>query len=70
MQIVCITSSVIVMTSSVATVIPGHGLKCDNRIAANIIKTPYSNFKLDFPYERADVLEKKYCIKYAVGQSW
>ena len=48
MQIMCITSSVVVMTSSVAMVIPGHELNCDNKIAANTMENPYSNFKLDF----------------------
>ena len=36
------------MTSSVAMVIPGHGLNCDNKIAANTMENPYSNFKFDF----------------------
>ena len=36
------------VTSSVAMVIPGHGLKCHNRIAANIMENPYSIFKLFF----------------------
>ena len=48
MQIMCITSSVVVMTSSIAMVIPGHELNCDNKIAANTMENPYSNFKLDF----------------------
>ena len=54
-QIMCIASSVVVMTapvvvktSSVAMVILGHELNCDNKIAANTIENPYSNFKHDF----------------------
>ena len=46
MQIMCITSSVVVMTSSVAMVM--LELNCDNKIAANTMKNPYSNIKLDF----------------------
>ena len=55
MQIMCITSSVVVMTSllvvltsSVAMVMSGHELNCDNKNAANTMKNPSPNFKLDF----------------------
>ena len=40
MQIMC-TPSVVMMTSSVAMVIPGHGLNCDDKIAANTMENPY-----------------------------
>ena len=70
MRIMCITSVVAVMTSSVAIVIPGHGLNCDNKIAAKTMENPYSNFKLDFFLMKEFVFYVKfYCIKYAVGQS-
>ena len=48
MQIMCIISSIVVMTLSAAMVIPGCGLNCDNKIAANTMVNPYSKFKLDF----------------------
>ena len=54
MQIMCIASSVVVMTSSVVVmivmtssvtkVIPGHELNCDNKIAANTMENPNSNW--------------------------
>ena len=46
MQIMYITLSVIVMISSVAMVIPGLELNCDNKITADTMENPYSNFKL------------------------
>ena len=49
------TSSFVVMTSSVAMVIPGHELNCDNKIAANTMENPYLNFKFVFPYKRPGI---------------
>ena len=47
-SVVVMTSLIVVMISSVAMVIPGHGWNCDNKIAVNTMENPYSNFKLDF----------------------
>ena len=47
-SVVVMTSPVVVMTSSVAMVILGHELNCDNKIAANTMENPFSNLKHEF----------------------